>query len=47
MARYTLNLYEIVETLLDESMRDLTMNPYDYIDTLCEAVVPVIFSDAS
>lgn len=45
MARYTLNLYEIVETLLDASMRDLTMNPYDYIDTLCEAVVPVIFSN--
>ena len=45
MARYTLNLSEIVETLMDDDLREITMNPYDYIDELVERAVPVIFSD--
>lgn len=45
MARYTLNLSEIVETLMNDDLREITMNPYDYIDELVERAVPVIFSD--
>ena len=45
MARYTLNLSEIIETFMDDYLHDITMNPYDYIDDLVERAVPVIFSD--
>jgi len=44
MARYTLNLNEIIETLLNEDTRDITYNPYDYIDEMTERAVPVVFS---
>lgn len=45
MARYTLNLSEIVETFMDDYLHDITMNPYDYIDELVERAVPIIFSE--
>lgn len=45
MARYTLNLSEIIETIMNDDLKQITMNPYDYIDDLVENAVPIIFSN--
>lgn len=45
MARYTLNLSEVCETMTGQHFDNLTGNAFDRIDTISEAALPLLFSD--
>ena len=45
MARYTLNLSEVCETMTGQKYEDQVGNPFDRIDDIATAAIPYLFSD--
>lgn len=45
MARYTLNLSEVCETMTGQKYEDQVGNPFDRIDNIATAALPYLFSD--